>query len=145
MNNSIKSTNIYISDKLDCPEKRLFTAILSQAVHDAFSSHVPGFEKQAARSFLMSNNRDFKLICEMAGRDSNYVKERIRKKVLRENGWNVDISMRTTPPRIRKYKQKHLTGNAYYAAKAGKEMKAKNIYYSDMGKKGGRPRIYNGI
>jgi hypothetical protein len=81
MNNSIKSTNIYISDKLDCPEKRLFTAILSQAVHDAFSSHVPGFEKQAARSFLTSNSRDFRLICEMAGRNSNYVKEKIERRL----------------------------------------------------------------
>ena len=117
MSNFIKSSPVYAPDKIDCPEKRLFIAILSQAVHDAFSDHVPDLEKQAARNFLTSNSRDFRLICEMAGRDSNYVKERIRKKVLRENGWNVDISMRTTPPRIRKYKQRHLTGNAYYAAK----------------------------
>ena len=40
-------------------------------------------------------------------------------------------------------KKKHLTGNAYYAAKAAKEMKKKNIYYQGMGAKGGRPRIYN--
>ena len=48
--------------------------------------------------------------------------------------------MRTTPPRIRRGKKRYLTGNAYYAAKA-----QKNFYYSDMGKKGGRPRIYNKI
>tara|TARA_R110002110_G_scaffold87818_3_gene228612 strand:- start:2567 stop:3106 length:540 start_codon:yes stop_codon:yes gene_type:complete len=40
-------------------------------------------------------------------------------------------------------KKKYLTGNAYYAAKAGKEMKKKNIHYQGMGAKGGRPRIYN--
>ena len=40
-------------------------------------------------------------------------------------------------------KKKHLTGNSYYAAKAAKEMKKKNIYYQGMGAKGGRPRIYN--
>ena len=39
-----------------------------------------------------------------------------------------------------KYRKKHLTGNSYYAAKA-----KKNFYYQDMGKKGGRPRIYNRI
>jgi len=39
-----------------------------------------------------------------------------------------------------KYKKKHLTGNAYYAAKA-----KKNFYYQGMGAKGGRPRIYNRI
>ena len=81
MNNFIKSSPVYASDKIDCPEKRLFIAILSQAVHDAFSSHVPGLEKQAARSFLMSNSRDFRLICEMAGRNSNYVKEKIERRL----------------------------------------------------------------
>ena len=40
-------------------------------------------------------------------------------------------------------KKKQLTGNAYYAAKAAKEMKKKNLYYQGMGAKGGRPRIYN--
>ena len=45
----------------------------------------------------------------------------------------------------RKYKKNILTGNSYYAAKAGKEMKKKNIYYQGMGAKGGRPRIYNGV
>ena len=40
-------------------------------------------------------------------------------------------------------KKKYLTGNAYYAAQAGKEMKKRNIYYQGMGAKGGRPRIYN--
>ena len=39
--------------------------------------------------------------------------------------------------------KKHLTGNTYYAKKAEKEMKKRNLYYSGMGSKGGRPRIYN--
>ena len=117
----IKSSPVYASDKIDCPEKRLFIAILSQAVHDAFALHVPRLEKQAARNFLTSNSSDFRHICEMAGRDATYVKERIRRQVLRENGWNVDLSLRTTPPRrrrqMKKINKKHLTGNAYYAAK----------------------------
>ncbi len=111
----IKSSPAYASDKIDCPEKRLFIAILSQAIHDAFASHVPRLEKQAARNFLTRNSSDFRHICEMAGRNAAYVKERIRKQVLREKGWNADLSLRTQPRRIRK--QKHLTGNAYYAAK----------------------------
>ena len=121
MTNFIKSTSIYLSDKNDCPEKRLFIAILSQAVHDAFSAHVPRFEKQAARNFLTSNSPDFRHICEMAGRNHAYVRERIRKRVLKENGWNVDTKIRITAPRrkkqMRKINKKHLTGNAYYAAK----------------------------
>ena len=84
-------------------------------------------------------------------------KEKARKLILRSNGWNVDVPItshyRQGPKRghmikrvIRKrgrYKKKHLTGNAYYAAKAAKG--PKNFYYQDMGKKGGRPRIYNKI
>ena len=117
----IKSSAVYTSDKMDGPEKRLFIAILSQAVHDAFSSHVPLIEKRAARSFLTSNTPDFRHICEMAGRDANYVREKIRMKVLRDNGWNVDVAIRISSPRrkkqMKRINKKHLTGNAYYAAK----------------------------
>jgi len=115
MSRFIKASSAYASDKIDCPEKRLFVAVLSQAVHDAFSIHVSGLEKQRAQTWLMSNSRDFRDICELSGRESKYVREKIRRKILEKNGWNVNISLRTQPRRIRK--QKHLTGNAYYAAK----------------------------
>ena len=125
MSRFIKSSTAYSSDKIDCPERRLFIAVLSQAVHDAFSSHVPGLEKRQAQSWLMSNSDDFKTICENAGRDAKYVLTKIRRKILQANGWNVDLSLRTTPPRrrrqMRNINKKHLTGNAYYAAKARKE------------------------
>ena len=124
MTKFINSTDIYTTDKSNCPEKRLFVAVLSQAVHDAFSDHVGALEKRAARGFLKSDSEDFKLICELAGRNSDYVKEKIRIRVLRENGWNVDISLRPQPRRRRKMKEinkKHLTGNAYYAAKRANE------------------------
>ena len=111
----VKSNNYNQSD--GSPEKKLFIAILSQAVHDAFAPHVPRLEKQAARNFLTSNSTDFKHICEMAGRDHDYVREKIRKKVLKANGWNVDITVRTTPPRTRKIRKKYKTGNTYYAEK----------------------------
>ena len=114
MSNFIKSTNVYASD-WSSPERRLFIAVLSQAVHDAFSSHVPRLEREQAQNWLMSNSKDFKDICEHAGKSSEYVFGKIRKRILKENGWNVNISLRTQPRRIRK--QKHLTGNAYYAAK----------------------------
>jgi hypothetical protein len=105
---------------IDCPEKRLFVAVLSQAVHDAFSSHVPGLEKRSAQSFLTSNNEDFKMICELAGRDPAYVRRKVMNKILKEKGWNMEVTARIAAPVTRKrgkYKKKHLTGNAYYAAK----------------------------
>jgi len=122
------------------PEERLFVAVLSQAAHDAFSVHVGKLDRDAARAFFMNNSRRFKIICEMAGREPQYVYEKIRRKILEANGWNLDESLRKTYRRRKKRKKKHLTGNAYYAAKAGK-----NFYYQDMGRKGGRPRMYNKI
>ena len=128
MSRFIKSSAAYSSDKIDCPERRLFVAVLSQAVHDAFANHVPGLEKRQAQAWLVGNSEDFKTICENAGRDSKYVITRIRRKILQANGWNVDISLRTTPPRRRRQmkniNKKHLTGNAYYAAKAREQRAA---------------------
>ena len=125
MTRFFKASAAYSSDKIDCPEKRLFIAVLSQAVHDAFSEHVSTIEKQKAQSWLMSNSYDFRTICECAGRSSRYVLEKIRRKILEKNGWNVNLSLRTTPPRRRRQmkniNKNHLTGNAYYAAKARKE------------------------
>ena len=125
------------------PEEKLFTAVLSQAAHDAFSTHVGKLERDAARAFFMNKGKRFRTICELAGRESQYVHEKVRKRILKANGWNLDESMRKMYRQRKKrgkYKKKHLTDNAYYAAK-GK----KNFYYSGMGAKGGRPRIYNEI
>jgi len=119
MSRFIKSSSAY-TPNWSSPERKLFIAVLSQAVHDAFSSHVPGLEKRQAQSWLMSNSKDFKDICEHAGRNSGYVLEKIRRKILEKNGWNVNTSLGTQPRRrrqMREVNKKHLTGNAYYAAK----------------------------
>ena len=122
------------------PEEKLFVAVLSQAVHDVFSTHVQKFDREAAIAFFMNRSKRFRDICELAGREPQYVYEKIRKRILQGKGWNLDESLRKTYRRRRKRKQKHLTGNAYYAAKA-----ETNFYYQGMGAKGGRPRIYNKI
>ena len=151
--------------KVTLPEKDLWVAVLCRAVLDACKgppmlnmelkcnrSHqnVYTFDRDQARHFFMEGGSHFRLICEMAGRNPDYVQNKVKKVLLRKSGWNVDVPItshyRQGPKRGRgrgKYKKKHLTGNAYYAHKAGKEMKKKNIYYSGMGAKGGRPRIYN--
>ena len=121
MSRFIKSSSAYTSDNIDGPERRLFIAVLSQAVHDAFADHVPPYEKSQAQAWLMGNSTDFQNICENAGRESKYVLEKIRRRILEKNGWNVNISMRVTSPRRRRQmkntNKKHLTGNSYYAAK----------------------------
>ena len=124
MSRFIKSSTAYSSDKIDCPEKRLFIAVLSQAVHDAFAEHVPLYEKNQARTWLMSNSKDFKEICELSGRDSRYVLEKIRRKILEKNGWNVNISLTTQPPRRRQMRKINKKHYAYYAAKAREQRAA---------------------
>ena len=147
------------TDKVDLPEKDLWVAVLCRAVLDAckgppqlnMSKHSNvshknqyTYDRDQARHFFLEGGRHFRHICEMAGRNPDYVQARIRKILLRKNGWNVDEPItshyRQGPKRKPKYRKKHLTGNAYYAAKA-----KKNFYYQDMGAKGGRPRIYNKI
>ena len=149
-------------DRVTLPEKDLWVAVLTRAALDACKgpprldmtrraniSHKNhwSYNQDQARHFFFEGGFHFNLICEMAGRNPDYVQEKIRKVILRKNGWNVDVPFRSNflqgPKRGRKrgkYKKKHLTGNAYYAAKA-----KKNFYYQGMGSKGGRPRIYNKI
>ena len=151
--------------KVTLPEKDLWVAVLTRAVLDACKgppeldmtrranvSHKNHyhFNRDQARHFFMEGGAHFRLICEMAGRNPEYVQAKVRKVLLRKEGWNVDVPItshyRQGPKRKKgRPKRKHLMGSAYYAAKAAKEMKKKNIYYQGMGAKGGRPRIYNGI
>ena len=134
-------------DRVTLPEKDLWVAVLCRAVLDACKgpprlnmnslanvSHHNHYkyDRDQARHFFLEGGKHFNLICEMAGRNPTYVQQKIRKIILRKNGWNVDIPItshyRQGPKRGRGRPKKHLTGNSYYAA---------------MGKKGGRPRIYN--
>ena len=148
--------------KVALPEKDLWVAVLCRAVLDACKgppmlnmnlksnrthNNQYNYDRDQARHFFMEGGKHFRDICEMAGRNPDYVQSKVRKVLLRKEGWNVDVPItshyRQGPKRGSKrgkYKKKHLTGNAYYAAKA-----KKNFYYQDMGAKGGRPRIYNKI
>ena len=149
--------------RVTLPEKDLWVAVLCRAVLDAckgppdldmtrpanitHKNHYH-YDRDQARHFFIEGGPHFRLICEMAGRNPEYIQGKIRKVILRKNGWNADVPItshyRQGPKRKKRGRpKKHLTGNTYYAAKAGKEMKKKNIQYQGMGSKGGRPRIYN--
>tara|TARA_Y100001951_G_C11133087_1_gene179336 strand:+ start:44 stop:490 length:447 start_codon:yes stop_codon:yes gene_type:complete len=129
------------------PERDLWTAVLTRASLDAFKgppslnmglrsniTHKNNYHynKDQARHFFLEGGKHFNEVCEMAGRNPVYVREKARKIILRSNGWNVDVPItshyRQGPKRGRgRPKKKKLTGNSYYAA---------------MGKKGGRPKLY---
>ena len=148
----------YITDdasKIDAPEKDLWIAVLTRAVIDACKGppaldmtrqanicHQSNYKynRDQARHFFLQGGFHFRQICEMAGRDPTYVQQKIRKIILRNKGWNVDVPItshyRQGPKRKPKYRKKHLTGNSYYKAKR------KNLKMALQGSKGGRPRLY---
>ena len=64
------------------PETKLFTAVLAQAVHDVFSTHVEKIDKAQAMDFLTEDSYHLRMICELAGRNPDYVRAKIRKKLL---------------------------------------------------------------
>ena len=67
------------------PETKLFSAVLSQAVHDIFSDHVDKIDKNQALNFLTEDSYHLRMICELAGRDADYVRSKIRSKLLDES------------------------------------------------------------
>ena len=77
----ITSSN-YTTRNLD-PETKLFTAVLSQAVHDVFSDHVERIDQSQAVEFLTNDSWHLRLICELAGRNPDYVRDKIKKKLLK--------------------------------------------------------------
>ena len=124
-------------DRVKSSERDLWIAVLGRALLDAFKS-APDlnlklrmnrthdmyhkYNRDQARHFFLKGGDHFRDVCEMAGRDPTYVKEKVRKLILRSNGWNVDVPLDLPPKYKKKKKYKGLTGNAYYAAKARKEI-----------------------
>jgi len=127
-------------DKVDIPETGLWVAVLCRAVLDACKgppdldmtrkankSHKNyyNYNKDQARHFFMEGGSHFRLICEMAGRNPDYVQNRIRKILLRQSGWNVDVPItshyRQGPKRARKKYRKTFTSGPYYSTRGRKK------------------------
>jgi hypothetical protein len=141
MVNHIQKHDSSRADRITSPERELWIAVLGRALLDAFKEppHLNlslrmnatygmyyKYNRDQARHFFLAGGDYFTEVCEMAGRNATYVKEKVRKLILRANGWNVDVpinfptkyrSRRRSP---REKKQKGLTGNSYYAAKKTK-------------------------
>ena len=123
-------------DKVVSPERDLWVAVLGRALLDAFREapklnlNLPvnrthgmyyKYNRDQARHFFLEGGEYFKEVCEMAGRNPQYVKEKVRKLILRSNGWNVDVPISFTSKYRKQKKQKGLTGNSYYAARRKEE------------------------
>ena len=73
------------------PEEKLFTAVLSQAVHDATSTHVPKLDREAVQHFLTHNSSDLNTICEGAGFDPAYLIRKVQECTSTDRGWNLKV------------------------------------------------------
>jgi hypothetical protein len=137
-------------DRVTLPEKELWVAVLSRAALDAckgpprlnmdLRSNITHknnytYDRDQARHFFMTGGSHFNLICELAGRNPDYVQQRVRKIILRKEGWNVDV------PITSHYRQ----GRGRKRGRPRKNKLTGNSYYAAMGKKGGRPRLYNNV
>jgi len=140
-------------DRVTLPEKDLWIAVLCRAVLDAckgppdldmsrpanitHKNHYH-YDRDQARHFFKEGGFHFRLICEMAGRNPDYVQAKIRKALLRKNGWNVDV------PITSHYRQGPKRGSkrGKYKKKYRKTYPAGRAYYTAIGKKGGRPKLY---
>jgi len=141
-----RAAEVIDGDRVTLPEKDLWVAVLSRAVVDACKgppnldmtrpaniTHKNHYhhDRDQARHFFIEGGSHFRLICELAGRNPDYVQAKIRKVILRKGGWNVDVPVTSHYRRGRGKKRGRPRKSPYDHA-----------YYSAMGKKGGRPKLY---
>jgi len=138
-------------ERVTIPEKDLWVAVLCRAVVDACKgppnldmtrsanvSHKNHYDynRDQAQHFFLEGGAHFKHICDMAGRNANYVQQKIRKILLRKNGWNVDV------PITSHYRQGPKRGNKGGPYKKRGRPRKKDLRMMLQGGKGGRPRLY---
>ena len=98
-----------ISDRrVNLPETELWVAVLCRAALDAckgppdldmsrtanitHKNHYT-YDRDQARHFFKEGGYHFRLICEMAGRNPDYVQTKVKQILLRKQGWNVDVPL----------------------------------------------------
>jgi len=98
------------------PNHDLWVAVLGKAVHDAFftsgKQEIDYYDARLALSWLDGNSTDFKTVCQLAGRDSSYVKKKLEPKI-----------------KVRKnFYQKIKEGTWYAVAEKEYKEEMKNVY-----------------
>jgi len=74
------------STRVTLPEKDLWVAVLSRAVLDA--CHGPlDCPQMEARNFFVNGGYHFRLVCEMAGRNPQYVQDKVKNVIEKNYGF----------------------------------------------------------
>jgi hypothetical protein len=144
------------SNQLKTPEQELWITVLSKAAHDAIYSS-DWVESRRAIEWFKANRADFKDVCRFAGRNPEYVYTRMKSPIAER-----ESHMEWTRTGNRYYVKNNQGlcrgGKVYHShyrsgfkrgpykkkkkGKVGRPRK-KDPYYVNMGKLGGRPRMYN--
>ena len=145
-------------EDLTSPEHYLWTSVLSKAAHDAMYSS-DWREARLAISWFKGKGIGFKQVCELAGRDPNYVYARMMKAIVDRES-NMEAVRSGAKLYVKNKPTSCSTGvkvfHSYYrglgrhrkpqriAKKRGRPKK-KDMKMVFRGSKGGRPRLYDGI
>ena len=80
------------------PEQEMWIAVLARAVHDAFGS-IDYFEANKAISWLKGYSKDFRDVCEYAGRNPQYVHNKLIKEVTKREKYFNDLKFESSERR----------------------------------------------
>ena len=88
MANSINLKTFNLHETLD-PERNLWRNVLIVALEDAMGLHYSdknySYNKASSpRAYFLEPNRDFKMVCTLAGFDHEYVRMKVKKYFLLE-------------------------------------------------------------
>jgi hypothetical protein len=97
-NGWVRAPEVVDGERVTLPEKDLWVAVLCRAVLDACKgppaldltrrANVPhknhyDYNRDQAQHFFLEGGAHFKNVCDMAGRNAEYVQDKIRKVILR--------------------------------------------------------------
>ena len=72
------------------PEQEMWIAVLARAVHDAFGS-IDYFEAERAIAWFKNYSKDFRDVCEMAGRNPKYVYDKLIEEITKREKYLHDL------------------------------------------------------
>ena len=76
----------------------MWIAVLARAVHDAFGS-IDYFEAERAISWFKGFSKDFRDVCEMAGRNPQYVHDKLIKEITKREKYLHDLKFESSERR----------------------------------------------
>ena len=80
------------------PEQEMWIAVLARAVHDAFGS-IDYFEAERAIAWFKNFSKDFRDVCEMAGRNPKYVHDKLIKEITKREKYLHDLKFESSERR----------------------------------------------